>query len=315
MAIPTVLVSTWSDGLFVVIGKTKRQEFANQLVRGLASDGQGGALFIVEGHSLCRRTPDGVFSTLATSERDLSCCMAVGDVIYVGTDDARLLRYAGSANLEALRGFEVVPGRDAWFAGSAVIDGRVVGPPLGIRSMTATSDRAVLLVNVHVGGIPRSLDGGTTWQPTIDIHHDVHDVCAHPTRPRLVAAAAASGLCISRDGGTMWTVEQDGLHAPHCSAVAFLGDDVVVTASTDPFAAEAAVYRRAIDREDLLTPVESGLPRWTNGIVDTGCVAVSNSTAALIDRAGNVYMSADAGHTWARVVDELPVASSVLVCS
>jgi hypothetical protein len=270
MAIPTALVSTWGDGLFVVTGQTKRQEIANQPVRGLASDGRGGALFILEGRSLCRRTPDGAFSTLATSELDLACCLAVGDVIYVGTDNARLLRFAGSGSLEVLRGFNVVAGRDAWYAGSALIDGRRVGPPLGIRSMTASSDRTVLLVNVHVGGIPRSADAGATWQPTIDIHHDVHDVCAHPTRPGLVAAAAASGLCISRDGGATWAVEQGGLHASYCSAVAFLGDDVVVTASTDHFAGEGALYRRAVDRDDRLTPVESGLPRWTNGIVDTG---------------------------------------------
>src|SRR5262245_4953721 len=244
MATPTVLISTWGDGLFVVTGQSKRQEFANQPVRGLASDGRGGALFIVGGHSLYQRTTEGAFSTLATSELDLACCMAVGDVIYVGTDNAQLLRFGGRGSLEALRGFDVVAGRDDWYAGSAIIDGRRVGPPLGIRSMTATSDAAVLLVNVHVGGIPRSTDGGTTWQPTIDIDHDVHDVSAHPTRPGLVAAASARGLGVSRDGGATWTVEEEGLHASYCSAVAFLGDDVVVAASTDHFASEGAIYRR-----------------------------------------------------------------------
>jgi hypothetical protein len=314
MATPTVLISTWGDGLFVVTGQSKRQEFSNQPVRGLASDGRGGALLIVGGHSLYRRTPDGAFSTLATSELCLACCMAVGDAIYVGTDNARLLRIGRSGSLEALRGFDVVAGRDAWYAGSAMIDGRRVGPPLGVRSMTATSDGTVLLVNVHVGGIPRSTDGGTTWHPTIDIDHDVHDVCAHPTRPGLVAAAAARGLGVSRDGGATWTVEVEGLHASYCSAVAFLGDDVVVAASTDHFASEGAIYRRAVDRDDGLTLVESGLPRWTNGIVDTGCMAVQNSIAALVDRAGRMYLSADSGRTWACGVDALPVASSVLIC-
>jgi hypothetical protein len=123
MAIPTLLISTWGDGLFVVTGQSKRQAFANLPVRGLASDGRGGALFIVGGHSLYRRTPDGAFSTLATSELDLACCMAVGDAIYVGTDNARLLRLAGNGGLEALPGFDVVPGRDAWYSGSALIDG------------------------------------------------------------------------------------------------------------------------------------------------------------------------------------------------
>ena len=95
MAIRTVLVSTWGDGLLVVTGQAKRHEFANQPVRGLASDGRGGALFIVGGHSLWRRTPDGALSTVATSEFELACCMTARDVIYIGTDDARLLRFTG----------------------------------------------------------------------------------------------------------------------------------------------------------------------------------------------------------------------------
>jgi hypothetical protein len=313
MTIPTVLVSTWNDGLFVVTGTTKRQEFANQPVRGLAPDGRGGALFAVGGRSLCRRTPDGAVTTLATSELDLACGMVVNDVIYVGTDDARLLRFAGSGNLETLHGFDVVAGREGWYAGSALIDGRVVGPPLGVRSMTATADGAILLVNVHVGGIPRSADGGASWRPTIDIHRDVHEVCAHPTRSSLVAAAAADGLYISRDGGATWTGEQAGLHAPYCSAVAFLGDDVVVTASADHFASEGAVYRRAIDGDDALRPIESGLPRWTSGIVDTGCITVRNSTVVLVDRSGRMHMSTDAGLTWESVVDDLPPVSGLLI--
>src|SRR5688572_15787299 len=108
MTIKTVLVSTWDDGLFVVAGKSRRQELAKQSVRGLAPDGRGGALCIVGGHSLCRRRPDGAIRTLATSELDLSCCIAVGGVVYVGTDDAGLLRCGESGVLEALPGFDVV---------------------------------------------------------------------------------------------------------------------------------------------------------------------------------------------------------------
>jgi hypothetical protein len=48
----------------------------------LAPDGQGGALAIVAGGSLLRRTPDGVWTTIASAEFDLSCCGAVGAVIY-----------------------------------------------------------------------------------------------------------------------------------------------------------------------------------------------------------------------------------------
>ena len=89
--------------------------------------------------------------------------------------------------------------------------------PLGIPSITATCDKAVLLANVHVGGVPRSTDGGVTWQPTLEIDKDVHQVCAHPTRPDVVIAAAAVGLCVSRDSGATWTVEQEGLHASYAA--------------------------------------------------------------------------------------------------
>ena len=171
----------------------------------------GGALAIVNGRSLRRRAPDGVWSTIATTELDLACCVAVGDVIYVGTDDARVLRVGADGALEQLRGFDAVAGRETWYAGSAVINGQRVGPPLGIRSITATPDGAVLLANVHVGGVPRSTDGGATWQPTIDVESDVHEVRAHPNRSGVVMAAAAIGLCTSRDGGVTWDVEQAGL--------------------------------------------------------------------------------------------------------
>ena len=120
----------------------------------------------------------------------------------------------------------------------------------GIRSITATSDRAVILANVHVGGIARSTDGGVTWQPTIDVDSDVHEVRAHPNRPDIVMAAAAIGLCASRDGGVTWDVEQEGLHASYCSAVAFAGDDVLVAASVDHFARQGAIYRRRVDEHD-----------------------------------------------------------------
>ena len=308
-----VLVATWRDGLLILAGETVEQELCDQSVRGLTSDGQGGALAIVNGRSLRRRAPNGVWSAIAITELNLACCVAVGDVIYVGTDDARVLRVGADGALEPLRGFDAVAGRETWFAGSAIINGERVGPPLGIRSMTATSDGAVLLANVHVGGLPRSTDGGATWQPTIDVESDVHEVRAHPNRPGVVMAAAAIGLCVSRDGGMTWDVEQKGLHASYCSAVAFAGDDVLVSASVDHFAAQGAIYRRRVDGDDSLVAVSEGLPAWTEGIVDTGCIATRGSTFALVDRNGNVYVSADTGRRWSRQASGLAHPSSVLI--
>jgi photosystem II stability/assembly factor-like uncharacterized protein len=239
--------------------------------------------------------------------------LAVKGKILVGTDDgARLLCTIDGGPLEALAGFDAVVGRDKWYAGTFVVDGKVVGPPLGVRSLSAAPDGRRLHAAVHVGGIPRSTDGGVSWQPTLDIDSDVHEVCVHPTRSDIVAAATAIGLGLSRDGGASWTFETDGLHAPYCSAVAFASDDVLVAASDHHFAAEGAVYRRPLDGGSCLAPVSVTPSSRTVGIVDTGCITVSAGVLAVADR-GNVYMSHDAGDTWLRVADDISDTSALLL--
>ncbi len=315
MTKPTILVATWGDGLFAVTGGGRRQEIADLSVRGLAPDGRGGALAIVGGNSLHRRAPSGEWAPVATSEFELSCCMSVRDIIYVGTDNARMLRLSDKgAVLEPIEGFDNVAGRDAWFAGSAIVKGQRVGPPLGIRSVTTNSNGGTLFANVHVGGIPRSMDGGRSWQPTIDINSDVHEVYAHPANPDIVVAASAIGLCISRDAGATWTIERDGLQASYCSAIAFSGNAILVSASTDHFAAQGRIYRRPIKPDGDIVAVEGGMPAWTEGIVDTGCIAANGSSIAVADRAGNLYVSDDFGQAWSCRSTRLPTPSGVLIC-
>jgi hypothetical protein len=311
MTTATVLVASWSDGVFVCGPDVPSHELAGELVQGLAPDGRGGALAVVGKHSLQRRSAEGTWTTLATSQADLSCCQATPNGIFVGTDDARLMRLV-DGRLEPLPGFDAVDGRETWYAGTAVIDGKVVGPPLGIRSMAASSDGAQLFVNVHVGGIPRSADGGISWQPTIDVATDVHEVRVHPHRPEIVAAAAAVGLCTSRDGGSSWQVETKGLHGKYCSAVAFVGDDILVAASEEHFSAKGAVYRRPIDEPHALVRV-AGLPGWLHGIADTHCVFAKDDVVAIVDRQSTLYLSEDAGADWSVRARDLATASGALI--
>lgn len=313
MATPTILVATWNNGLFVVTDDGVFQEKTGQSIKCLTADSRGGVLAIVGGMSVCHRSSNGEWRTVANSTVELACCVAVQDSLFVGTEDAHVLRVDPAHGLEPLPGFDAVAGRDRWYAGSALINGRVVGPPLGIRSITATCDDAVLLANVHVGGIPRSSDDGISWHPTISIDCDVHEVRAHASRPQIVIAAAAVGLCVSTDAGITREVEQRGLHATYCSAVAFAGDDILVAASTDHFAAQGAIYRRHIDDDGPLVPVGSGLPRWLEGIADTTCIATGALANALVDRAGNLYVS-DKNRTWTCRTTGLAVPSSVLIC-
>ncbi len=308
----TVLVATWEDGVFVLADGTRLHELAGRAVRGLTADRRGGALAIVDKNTLRRRSAQGQWSTLATAACDLSCCVAVGDAVYVGSDTASVFRWDAEHGLLQLAGFERVLGRDTWFAGQAVVEGRVVGPPLGVRSIAAAPDGA-LFANVHVGGIPRSRDGGVTWEPTIEVNSDVHEVRAHPSRPGLVMAAAAVGLCSSSDGGTTWRVQHEGMHVAYCSALAFVGEDVLIAAAESPFASSARLYRRAVASDEPLRPLSGELPEWTQGIVDTQCIGVNGACVAFADSGGNVYLSLDSGFSWSRLAQELPFPSSVVV--
>jgi hypothetical protein len=126
--------------------------------------------------------------------------------------------------------------------------------------------------------------------------------------------AAAAGLCISRDAGATWTIEQQGLHAHYCSAVAFGRNDIFVAASTDHFATQGAVYRRQIDSNGPLHPLGGGMPKWIDGIADINCIATRDSMAAVIDRSGCLYVSHDDGATWSCPFGRLTDPSALHIC-
>jgi hypothetical protein len=139
-------------------------------------------------------------------------------------------------------------------------------------------------------------------------------VRAHQADPDIVVAAAAVGLCISHDAGATWAIERNGLHASYCSAVPFSGDDILVCASTDHFATQGRIYCRPIRPDGSLVAVEGGMPAWTEGIVDTGCIAANGSSIAVADRSGNLYGSDDFGRAWSCRSTRLPTPSGVLIC-
>jgi hypothetical protein len=158
--------------------------------------------------------------------------------------DGRVLRGGPGARL-ALDGapvasFEHAPTRDEWYT--------PWGGPADVRSISV-SPEGVVFVNVHVGGILRSRDGCETWEATIDLHTDVHQVVALGGG-RVLAACGDGGLASSRDDGDTWHMATAGLQTTYCRAVAVAGDDVFVSASAGPGGQQSAVYRRALDDDD-----------------------------------------------------------------
>lgn len=282
-----LLVGT-DDGLFDV----DRSRLLDGRVNALSRDGWA----VVDATRVLRETAPRTWDEagrLADSNRTAHRpVLPRGDHALVGNGDG-LLRVA-EGETAPIASFAAIAGRDDWHAvGSA--------RPY-VRSLTATVD-GVILANVHVGGIPRSTDDGASWQPTIDVDADVHQVRAHPERPGLVLAAAAVGLAISRDGGASWTVHTDGLHASYCRAVTTTGDTVLVTASTGPFTDRSAVYRRAID--DDAAPFEQ-VSEWLPHNIDTECLASSDGDeVAFGGTDGRLHLSPDGGATWS-VADGFP---------
>lgn len=183
--------------------------------------------------------------------------------------------------------FESAPTRDQWFTPWG-------GPPV-VRTWSVAPDTGALFVNVHVGGILRSTDGGGSWTATLDLQHDVHEVVALAGGV-VLAACGDAGLAVSRDNGDTWSFVVEGL-APgstYARAVAATDDGwVLLSASQGAGGGRSAVYRRRLDAVgQSFEVVADGL----DGNVDSGMLTPSRFET----ERGTVWVSADAGATWSR---------------
>jgi hypothetical protein len=256
-------------------------------------------LAVVGGRSI-RRFAAGAWTQGAElEEHEITCLMSLDGVPWIGTAEAHLYR-VGPAGFERDEAFDGVAGRDTWFTPWG-------GPP-ATRSIANWDDE--VFVNVHVGGIPRSVDGGASWTPTIDIDADVHQVT---TTEDLVLAACAGGLAVSPDRGDSWDLRTDGLHAVYSRAVAVCGDTLFVTASSGPRGGRAAVYRGDVAGGGF-ERCEVG-PGWFVGNIDSHHLdaLMHGPLVAFASSDGDVYASEDAGATWDRVVDGLRGVRRLLV--
>jgi hypothetical protein len=299
----SVLVTT-TDGYHIFTSKGQHlTALGGQRVEALAPGPDGTWLAVVDRRAVWQHGTDGEWAPLAKGDTDLTAVVTAGGTIFAGTADARVVQLFPGGALAPVPSFDAVPGRDSWHS---------VGMPLGVRSMAATSDGSALLVNVHVGGIPRSVDGGRTWKPTIAVDDDVHQVLAHPSRPEIVVAAASVGLCRSADGGATWNSTTDDMELTYARGVAIHGDDVLVTVSDGPRATRSAVYRASVDGGPV-ERVRNGLPEWLRGNIDTRCIASDGRRVALVDGNGNAWSTTDGLDGWQQIASGLRGVTAVAV--
>jgi hypothetical protein len=222
---------------------------AGRQVASLAKDASGWWAIVGEGE-LWRSVDAGPWKPFASVETLRANCMLSTEAgVFVGTSEARLL-VLRDKTLERVRSFDDTEGQDTWYTPWG-------GPP-DVRSMSADPAGPVY-ANVHVGGIVKSANGGKSWEPTIDIHSDVHKVL-FDSDSGLVLAATARGLATSADGGGSWRFDFEGLHAKYLRSVAVSDGTVLVGASTGPRTDKAAVYRKRVDAAEPFQRCEDGLP-------------------------------------------------------
>lgn len=263
--------------------------------------GRGERWAVLDGRRVVRVTPSGAAQTwtLSADDSDIRCLAPAPGGAWVGTSGARLFRTDESGGLAPVCSFEDAEGRDEWYTPWG-------GPP-DVRSIAVTSVGDVL-VNVHVGGIlrmqaPRHRQP-ETWQATIDIDADVHEVVCGPGPVAL--AAAATGLCVSVDEGRSWFLESSGLHATYARAVCVSIDQIIVSVSEGPAGSRSALYRRQAGSAEELRKCGGGLPEWLDGNIDTTWLAAHGRRVAFATQGGDVWASEDAGSSWRRAASGLP---------
>lgn len=300
---PKLLVGTGS-GLWELEGDTSKsvEALAGRSVTALALDGSA-TWAIVDGSALWARR-DGAWHPRAAIDGPPATCVAPTSAgPLVGTEQAHLFRLT-DAGLVRVDSFETAEGREAWYT--------PWGDPADVRSIATATD-GTIHVNVHVGGVPRSRDDGTSWAPTVDIESDVHQVLAHPTRAEVVLVASAEGFGVSRDGGDSWQFATTGLHAHYLRAVAVADEHVFVSASTGFRGRRSAIYRRRLEGGAGFERCAEDLPKWFDDNIDTACLAAAGPLVAFGTGDGRVFRSLDAGERWQLVIKGLPPVSCVAV--
>jgi hypothetical protein len=300
-----ILVGT-SEGLYELEGAGAPEvrrigaDDSSTSVTALARSGTD-VLGVVGRHDIWRTSGGREWSHVVTlGNLELRCLAATDAGVLVGMAEAHLARLAEPPTpVQTIEGFERVEGRDGWYTPWG-------GPP-DTRSISEIDES--IFVNVHVGGIVRTRDAGETWEPTIDIHTDVHEVWAGEPG---VFAACALGLAVSEDRGDSWRIEDAGLHATYCRAVTVCGDTVLVSASNGPRGGRAAVYRRALGGGQL-ERCRGALPEWFDGNVDSAWLDATPELVAFGTPEGRVFASQDEGSSWDEVAWGLPPIECLLV--
>jgi photosystem II stability/assembly factor-like uncharacterized protein len=252
------------------------------------------------------------------------------DAVYAGVEDAALFRTAdGGRTWQELPGLRAHGSGPQWQPGAGGMCLHTI--------LLDPSDPQRLFIAISSAGAFRSDDGGTTWRPinrglrsenlpdpTAEVGHCVHRIALHPARPAVLFMQKHWDVMRSDDAGETWREVSGNLPSdfgfpidvhPHEPATIYV---VPITSDSEHYPPEGKlrVYRSRSGGDDW-EALTKGLPQrdcYVNVLRDAMAVDSLDSCGVYFGTTGGqVYVSADAGDSWAPIVRDLPPVLSVEV--
>jgi photosystem II stability/assembly factor-like uncharacterized protein len=252
------------------------------------------------------------------------------DTVYAGVEDAALFRSTdGGTSWHELPGLRRHASAPSWQpgAGGMCLHTVILDPAAPGRIFTAIS----------AAGAFRSDDAGITWQPVnrglqsgtipdpdAEVGHCVHRIAMHPARPDVLFMQKHWDVMRTDDSGSSWQEVSGNLpsdfgfpidvhaHEPDTVYV------VPITSDAEHFPPDGRlrVYRSRTGGHEW-EPLTSGLPQrdcYVNVLRDAMAVdSLDDCGVYFGTTGGQVYVSSDAGDSWAPIVRDLPSVLSVEV--
>ena len=252
------------------------------------------------------------------------------DVVYAGVEDAAMFKSTdGGQNWQELPGLRRHGTGSKWSPGAG---------GLGLHTIVLDpADAKRMFIAISAAGAFRTEDGGASWKainrglrsqyipdPEAEVGHCVHRIAMHPSRPKTLFMQKHWDVLRTDDSGDNWREVSGNLptdfgfvidvhaHEPETIYVVPIKSD----SEHFPLDGQLRVYRS-----------RAGGDEWealTNGLPEKDCYVNVLRDAMAVDSldkcgiyfgttGGQVYASADAGDTWAPIVNSLPAVYSVEV--
>jgi BNR/Asp-box repeat len=251
------------------------------------------------------------------------------DAVYAGVEDAALFRSTdGGKNWQELPGLRATQG-SKWQPGAGGMCLHTI--------LLDPSNPKRMYIAISAAGAFRTDDAGKTWKPinrglrsqyipdpNAEIGHCVHRIAMHRSRPQVLFMQKHWDVLRSDDAGDLWHEVSGNLptdfgfvidvHAHEPDTIYVLP----IKSDAEHYVPDGKlrVYRSRTGGNEW-EPLTKGLPQencYVNVLRDAMAVdALDKCGVYFGTTGGQVYVSADAGDSWAPIVRDLPAVLSVEV--